>query len=176
MDRGLRAGRSFVSNGPMLSLLVNSKSIGDELKLASAGEVTVEATASSQFPLNRVEILYNGAVVATSSPAKQALTAKLEKTIPVARSGWLALRVVGPAVGDVKDEWVYAHTSPVYVVVDDKRTGSREDARYFLAWIDRLWETILDRERIPGQKAQEEVQAEVDKARKVYREIAESGW
>src|SRR5262249_16188194 len=74
-----------------------------------------------------------------------------------------------PAVPDVKGEWVYAHTSPVYVVVAGKPAGAAEDARYFLAWIDRLWDTVQERDRMPDKRSWNEVQAEVDAARKVYQ-------
>jgi len=40
--------------------------------------------------------------------------------VPIDRSGWLALRALGPANSDVQGELLYAHTSPVYVVVAGK--------------------------------------------------------
>ena len=59
------------------------------------------------------------------------------------------------------------------MVVGDKPAGLAEDARYFLAWIDRLWDTVQERDRFPDQRSQAEVQAEIDAARKVYRQIIE---
>jgi hypothetical protein len=56
-------------------------------------------------------------------------------------------------------------------VVGDKPAGSADDARYFLAWIDRLWDTVQERDRFPDRRSQAEVEAEVNEARKVYRKI-----
>jgi TolB protein len=169
---GLRAGRSFVTNGPMLELSVNGKGLGDVLKLQAAAEVKVRATASSQWALDRVDVLYNGQVVASAKPSRQGPSTQLDKTVRIDRSGWLALRAAGPAAPEVKGELVYAHTSPVYVVVAGKPAGSAEDARYFLRWIDRLWDTVEQRDRFPDQRSQAEVEAEVDAARKVFQKMA----
>lgn len=172
---GLKAGRSFVSNGPILEFSVDGLQIGDTLKLKDAGMVKVEASAASQYPLDRIEVLYNGQVVANGAPAKDAqaglVLSELEKRIPLNRSGWLALRVSGPSVPDVKGEAVYAHTSPIYVSVAGKPAGSAEDARYLLQWIDKLWTTVQERDRIPGEQRKAEIAAEVEQARKYYQDI-----
>jgi len=60
---GLRAGWSFVSNGPILEFSVNGQQIGDTIKLKDAGEVAVKASACPQFPLDRVEVLLQWQVV-----------------------------------------------------------------------------------------------------------------
>jgi hypothetical protein len=168
---GLRAGRSFVSNGPFVEFAVDGKGVGDVVELRAAKEVKVQAAVTSPFPLTRIEVLYNGKAVATGEPAKT-LTTELTKSIALEQSGWLALRVVGPAHADVEGV-VYAHTSPVYVTVAGKPAGSAEDAKYFLAWIDRLWETVQERDRIPSPQEKAAVQAQVEQARGVYRKIVE---
>lgn len=168
---GLRAGRSFVTNGPVLELTVNGKGLADVLDLGGPAEVRVKAKASSQYPLDRVEVLYNGKVALSGSPDRGKETTELDQSLRLDRSGWLALRVYGRAVPDVKGEYVYAHTSPVYVRVAGRPAGSAEDARYFLQWIDRLWTAVEDRDRIPGDRWKTQVQAEVEQARKVYQRI-----
>src|SRR5262249_54672252 len=57
---GLRAGRSFISNGPMLELSVEDQGPGGTVRLGAPREVHVVARASSQFPLDKVEIVLNG--------------------------------------------------------------------------------------------------------------------
>ncbi|PWT81237.1 MAG: hypothetical protein C5B58_10140 [Acidobacteria bacterium] len=176
---GLRAGKSFVTNGPMLDLTVNDKGIGEVLNLSTRGdrhvELKVRASASYQFPLERVEVLHNGKVVTTVPLVSDRLSARLEQSLRIDRSGWVALRASGPAVPDIQGELVYAHTSPVYVVVDGKAPGSVEDARYFLGWIDRLWNAVLDRDRFPDKQSQEQVHAEIEEARRFYQKIIDRG-
>ena len=60
---GLRAGRSFVTNGPMLEFSVGQHQLGDTIKLDTSREVTVTAQAESHFPLAKVELVYNGSAV-----------------------------------------------------------------------------------------------------------------
>ena len=169
---GLQAGRSFVTNGPMVEFSVHGKELGQVVALDKPGMVRVQAKATSQFPLERVEVLYNGKVVATATPAKDAPT-ELNQAIAVERSGWLALRVGGPPRPETRGDNLFAHTSPVYVSVAGKPAGSAEDARYFLAWIDTLWNTVQDRDRFPSPKHKAEIEKEVEHARAVYRQIIE---
>jgi hypothetical protein len=56
----------------------DGKGIGGEVKLPSAGEVHVHAKVASQFPLDRIEVLYNGKAVATAVPVKKELTTELD--------------------------------------------------------------------------------------------------
>jgi hypothetical protein len=162
----LRAGRSFVTSGPILEFTAGDKNIGEVLHLRAPGEVRLRATVSSLTPIDRIEVLHNGSVIAQTAPSKDGLTTQLDKTVTIDRSGWLALRAG-------KGEFVLAHSSPVYVEVAGKPAGSADDARYFLKWIDRLADAIQERDRIPGERWKSEVAAEMEKARKVYREIIE---
>ena len=71
------------------------------------------------------------------------------------------------------DNFVYATTSPVYVSVAGRPPRSPEDARYFIAWIDRLitateaskdWNT-------PAEK--DSALKELHSAREVYLRLAQ---
>src|SRR5438046_118878 len=57
-----------------------------------------------------------------------------EQEVPFERSGWLALRAVGPAPAEGPHTEAYAHTSPVYVDVASHPTAAQADAQYFLKW------------------------------------------
>ena len=138
----LRSGRSFVSDGPLLELSADGQGIGAVLELPAAKEVPVKAAASYQIPLERVELLYNGKVIATAQPTGGELTIRIEQRLKLGHSGWLALRAVGPAAPDCRSDRVFAQTSPVYVTVAGKPAGTAEDARYFLGWIDRLEQAV----------------------------------
>jgi len=172
---GLRAGKSFVTNGPMLEFALNGMGIGEVVNLGGPAEVKLRAKVSSQFPLDRVEILYNGKVVVGIPLAGDRLSAESDKPVRIDRSGWLALRALGPANADVQGELLYAHTSPVYVAVAGRPPGSAGDARYFLAWIDRLWDTVEERDRFPDKQSQDQVHAEIEEAKKVYQKMVDRG-
>lgn len=168
---GLRTGRSFVSNGPILQLTADGKGVGDTVRLAAPGAAQVVARAWSQFPIQQAEIIYNGKVVATVPGVAAQTAIQFDQAVPFDRSGWLALRVVGPGHADHVATEVYAHTSPLYVEIAGRPGGSPDDARYFLGWIERLWTLVRDRDRFatPGHKTY--VVSQVAAARAVYEKI-----
>jgi TolB protein len=138
LHAALRDGHSFATNGPLLALQVDGKNPGDTLELSAGRKVSYRAAMRSLAPLDHVEVLYNGRVVARSG-RKNATSAELEGTITVTTSGWILLRAWNDAPdARIFDIYPYASTSPVYVSVDGKPANSPADAEYFLRWIDRV--------------------------------------
>jgi hypothetical protein len=158
--RGLRAGRTFVTNGPMLEF-----DAGAVVRLDGAGDVPVKATAASLTPIDRFEIVANGDVVGEGTVAPDKRSATLDQAVKFTRSGWVSVRV--RAGGRFQ-----AHSSPIYVEVAGKPAGSKADAEYFLAWIDRLEAQLRKRDRIPSDALKTHVAGQLEAAREVYRKIA----
>jgi hypothetical protein len=105
---GVRAGRTFVTNGPLLSLDVQG--VGPGGTAVGIEPIPVTATAESHGPFDRVELVFNGQVVATGTPpAAGRPRATVAMTRPWPESGWVAARCVGTEA--------FAHTSPVSVNV-----------------------------------------------------------
>jgi hypothetical protein len=171
----LRMGRSFVSNGPMLQLTIDGKGLGESVKLGGAQKLRVKASARSQYPLARVELIHNGQVAALLPLAKDALSAALDREIEVKKSGWFALRASGPAHADSVVGAVYAHTAPIYIEVAGSAPRSRDDALFFLTWIDDLAVMLRARARIPDAQLRQHVENQLDAARRVYARIAKDG-
>jgi len=162
---GLRSGRSFVTNGPVLEFSVAGKSVGDTLHLSKPDAVPVQATVQCQFPLSRAELVYNGAVISTGLLSADHLSGRIEQSVTIAKSGWLSFRAYG-------QDCSQAHSGPIYLEVAGTSVGSRKDAEYFLQWIDRLESKLNARDRIPSAELKDRVRAELNAARTVYREIA----
>src|SRR5581483_2334351 len=57
---GLKAGKSFVTSGPMLTFTVNGMEPGAVLKVGEKPKVSVKAAARSRFPLTKAELIHNG--------------------------------------------------------------------------------------------------------------------
>src|SRR4029450_2024285 len=81
----LKAGRSFVTSGPMLEFTVNGSEPGNGLKLGQKPTVRVKAKARSQFPLTRAEVVHNGRVVATAALSDDRLTGTLDQELMLDR-------------------------------------------------------------------------------------------
>ncbi len=92
----------------------------------------------------------------------------------MSESGWCVLRASSDqAEYPVLDNYVYATTSPVYVTVGGKAPHSAEDAKYFVAWINRVAEATA---AYPDWNSAEEktyVLGRIAEAKKVYEELAQ---
>ena len=166
----LKAGRTFVTNGPMFEFTVNGKMAGSTVKLKGAGEVKVEGRVVSQYPINRVEVIYNSEVIAAAKIDDAALNVQIDESVSIPRSGWIALRAAGPPHPDQPSGTVFGHTSAVYVEVKNKPISAQEDAEYFIKWIDRLRTDVRRRNRIPSRH-QVHVESQISAAREVYNKL-----
>jgi hypothetical protein len=110
---GLRAGRTFISNGPLVELEADGRGPGATVPVS--GPLRVRARALSRVPFERLELVRDGEVIADRT-ALGMREARLEVEIPVERSGWLAARVAGNTRTHAGYA-VFAHTSPVYLEV-----------------------------------------------------------
>ena len=136
----LKAGRSFATNGPLLGFTLENRELGDELRLPDGGgDVTARVTMHSIVPIDTLEIVRNGAVAATVPLTENRTDVALAIKLAIHESGWYLLRARGsrPAY-PILDFYPYATTSPIYVSVGGRPIHSPADARYFIAWIDRL--------------------------------------
>ena len=168
---GLRKGRSFVTNGPMLELTLDGHHVGDVVKIASPRKVKVNARARSFHPLAKVELIYNGQIAATLPLAKDELSATCEQPIALDRSGWIALRASGPGRPDSPLPTLFAHTAPIYVEVAGAPVRSRADALFFLGWIDDLSLLARTRNRIPNAALRQRVLDQLEAAGAVYARL-----
>jgi hypothetical protein len=125
----LRAGRTFVSSGPIIELRVDGVEPGGTLELSARGTVEVEAIARAAQPIiSGLEIVLDGQVVAAvgaSGPpmgvaegARAVSDLALREHVRVERSGWIAARSRSPyAIGSAFASVMAAHTSAVYLDV-----------------------------------------------------------
>jgi hypothetical protein len=117
--RAVRAGRTFLSGGPLLTLAVDGREPGDTVRLSSPGTVSVHAAVRSVFPLSSLELLRNGEVVARAE-ANGGLRAEITEELRLDGNSWIACRALG--TDSHLDAWgrrVFAHTSPVYIACGD---------------------------------------------------------
>jgi dipeptidyl aminopeptidase/acylaminoacyl peptidase len=155
----LKAGKSFATNGPLLNFTLNGQGLGDELSLPAGNhELLARVTLRSNVPVDHLEIVHNGKVVASVPLQGDRMSVSTTVRIAAQSSGWYLLRARGdgPAY-PILDAYPYATTGPIYVTVGGQPVRSPDDARYFLAWIDRLeaaaeangdWNTEQEKARV----------------------------
>ncbi|MCC7493804.1 MAG: CehA/McbA family metallohydrolase [Fimbriimonadaceae bacterium] len=153
--RGLRSGNTFLSGGPLLSFTVEGQMPGATVTLpGNGGRVTVEAVASSIFPLHCLQIVRQGQVVAEVRDAAGARRLELRCELPIDAHTWLAARVGEDDVSGYllhHDGWrrgVQAHTSPVYLAVGGAwELFDAPTMQYLLTLVDGSLEYIRQHSR-----------------------------
>jgi hypothetical protein len=169
---GMRAGRSFVTNGPLVQLSVDGKVPGETVQVpAGGGSARVQVQVRSIVPLRKITLYFNGAAVEDIPLGADRKSAQFEKTTSVTRSGWYHVRAEGdgPERFPLDTSYAQAFTNPVWILVADQPIRDKASAEYSLRWIDKL-QTLADAWpgwRSPKEKAQ--VYAQFDEARAIYR-------
>jgi TolB protein len=139
---GLKAGRTFATNGPLLGFTMDGHAIGDVIRFNTAGHYTVHVHARlrSLVPVDHLELVARGRVIwAASNDGHRLTSADVDTTIAVDSSGWYTMRAWNDqATAPIMDIYPFATTSPIYVEVGDEKVRSPADRQYFLAWLARL--------------------------------------
>jgi hypothetical protein len=149
----LRAGRSYMSSGPLLRLTVDGAGLGDTVQLPDAGStVTVEVTAVSIFPMFRLELVHSGRVIASANSESGTHELQINENVTIDKPGWICARVDGGGPEHLtrhRDEWqraIMAHTSPVYIACGARqRPADREALEHIKALIERARSYVADR-------------------------------
>jgi TolB protein len=139
---GIKKGRTFATNGPLIEFKLGEEIVGGELQFDGAkAAVPFSAKMRSVVPIDHLEVVCNGKVVQSLKLEGLRDWADATGAIPLKESGWCLLRAWSEKPEyPVMDSYPYATTSPVYVSIGGKRAYSQEDADYFKAWIDRTLE------------------------------------
>jgi hypothetical protein len=136
--KAVRTGNTFATSGPLVMFHADGRPPGAEITLGAGGG-TIEVTADAQcfVPIHRLEVIFNGKVVAAQEEPTGARTIHLTEKVKVEGPGWLAARCSSQSPRTTAWNFkIAAHTSPVYVQVPGRELFSSEAAAYFLKLID----------------------------------------
>jgi hypothetical protein len=120
------AGHVFVTNGPLLEFTVNGRQMGEELHVKRGSRLDIVASAQLNpdlDKLDRMELVVLGDVAATEVAQGKDRIA-MRKQLTADHSMWIAARAYGGR--QEPRNMTVAHTTPVYVVVDDEPTWKAE--------------------------------------------------
>jgi len=165
--KGLDAGHSFVTTGPMLLVEFNGKPAGTVFRGDDAKLVRVTGSAESRLPLDRIEMVVNGDVVRTVRPANKetksgGFTSAIDETLPLKNSSWVVVRCFERQPdGRIR----FAHSAPIHCEIDGPVKPKRREVEYF---IQRMQQELV---RNRSVLAAEEL-AEYEQALSIYRELA----
>ncbi len=131
-----RAGRAFVTNGPLLTFTANGQPPGSVL---GENHVRLAAEVTARVPIEAIEFIQNGVVIASGGGPR------LEREVTLDRSAWFAVRVTGKPSRGYGNELPRAHSAPVYVHLGGKPVIVREDVELMIRWLGRLWANLEER-------------------------------
>ncbi|MCZ6671850.1 MAG: CehA/McbA family metallohydrolase [Verrucomicrobia bacterium] len=163
----LDAGKTFVTNSPFLFLTVEGKEPGDTIQWEANKRLRIETEVWSQMPLDRLEIIVNGEMIADKIIESGQEHVSLSISYTPRESVWIAARAHqfyekekmngvsfsqprekggGPTYlnqyfGTLRAMTTFSHTSPVYVIQDNSPIRSVTDAEYFIRYLinSRTW-------------------------------------
>ena len=169
----LKNGRTFATNGPLVSFTLEGKTVGDELRLDSPQPaVPFTARLNSIIPVDHFEVVCNGKVLTEVKLDSAREAADVHGTIPVKESGWCVLRAWSDkAEYPVMDNYAYATTSPIYINVAGAKPRSPEDAKYFAAWIARTIEITSAYPDWNSPREKELVLRRLSEAKQIYEKM-----
>lgn len=131
---GLRAGRSFVTNGPLLRVTADGRLPGSVLRpKGEERQLDVELRASlvSLDPIDEVQVVVNGKVERSVPRAELEKSGSLGK-LTLGSSGWFLVR----AISTHEKTFRFASTAPFYVEAGAApRRISRGSAKFFVDWV-----------------------------------------
>lgn len=167
---GLRAGRTFVTNGPLLAFRLGEKEIGDELRLpAGENKVAFAASVRSIVPLDHVQVICNGEVVRELPLSADRMSAEVKDSVTLSRSGWCILRAYAEkATHPILDLYPFASTSPIYVSAGGQQPRSPNDAAFFVKWMERVLEFARARTNWNTPAERDAVLTYLEKARALF--------
>ncbi len=149
---GLRAGRSFVTNGPLLRVQANGKWPGHVFTSERELSVRLDISLGGRDRVPAVEVVQDGLV----RPAGG--------TVTFTRSGWFLVR----AIADHAATFRFASTAPFYVEIGEpKRRISRASAKFFLDWVEER----IGRIKVDDAEKRREVLEPHELARKFWRDL-----
>jgi hypothetical protein len=164
----MKAGKVFVSNGPLLRPLVEGQPPGYVFYFNAGGTVNLEIglNLATRVPVEYLQIIKNGAV---ESEVRLADWKKDRGRLPpvhFTESGWFLVR----AVTNNPRGYQLASSGPYYVEQTGKSRVSRASVQFFLDWIDAAKKRIDALPKLPVDE-RDALLAEHDVARNFFAEL-----
>ena len=169
-QKSLKAGKSFVTNGPLIGFKVEQASPGDSLMISPKGQkLMYSGFLRSSIAVEKIEVVWNGEVVATHSSNGPVRSLGVNGSIQVKGPGWMLLRAwSGSPHSDLPDMYAYASTNPVYIQQPGKKVQSKSSAEYFIKWLNRLEAAASANTQYRSQEERKTILDDIAKAKIVF--------
>ena len=180
--QGVKAGRSFITNGPILEFDVAGHRPGDVIDFATPPTVAARVTARSILPFGNLEIIQNGRVAARQAvdwkqtpPHDGVYSLHTEAVLKLDRSCWVAARVA-----DDPDKRrpilprglsVFAHSNPVFFQHRGKRVREEAAIAYLEKYVQGTIHWLKTKPPFAGQADRSVALKRAHRALAIYRSL-----
>ncbi len=140
--QGLRAGRCFVTNGPLIQATIDGHLSGDVLSLRADGptEFRLRAVLNSVEPIQELEVIHRGGLI-RRIPGNGQRSQEVDEVLTLEEPGWILVRVWT----NQKETFRFASTAPWWIEKPGETTPiSAESCRFFLSWLEERTQRIED--------------------------------
>ena len=168
--QALVSGKTFITNGPSLTLSVDGQSLGSQVEISPGKSVNISSSWESHYPISKVEILYNGRVVSAKHFSSGSKKGSIETGLETPSNGWIAARLSS----NVRDSFfqpIFAHTSPIYIYTGTDSIEKKEAARWFDASIESSLEWVGTKGKFYSDRQRKEVKDLFREGQKVYQSM-----
>lgn len=154
--QSLKAGRVFVTNGPLLRASIEGKLPGHVFSSNKSLSLQIALNLATREKIEYLEIIKNGRVeheIRLSDVARN--NGKLPE-VEFQESGWVIVR----AVTNESKTFRFASTGPFYVEIGQQPRISRKAVRFFQEWVDERAKMI----KLDNEQHQAEVMHHIERA------------
>ncbi|MCY4606422.1 MAG: hypothetical protein OXE49_19470, partial [Gemmatimonadetes bacterium] len=137
----------------------------------SGAELEAEVTFNSFYPIERAELVVNGAVVQRWEWPDGRREGALRHGFTAERDGWVAARLWGDS-RDSFGQSIYAHSSPSYFRGGAPSAERAADANFFLRSIDESLKWIDSYGRYNNDQQREDVRELFRRGREAFAGLA----
>lgn len=168
--QALKQGHAFVSNGPLLGLLLDDVRPGRQIE---PGRHRYRVALRSPVPIDHVELVHNGEVVVSLEPADERRWLEGEGEVELS-AGWVLLRAWNERADPVVlDLYPYATTNPIWLGSRTLAASAHADATWFARWVERLIEAADARDDYNTHEEKHQTLEYLTRARHAYLTLAE---
>ncbi len=175
----IKAGKAFVTNGPILEFQADDAVAGDVVEFQGTRRIKARVTARSILPFTTLEIVLNGDVVGhktipvwSNEPKDGLYSMELKADVELAKSGWLAARVVDHP--DLKnrilprDVSVFAQTDPIYFLQDGRKVREEASVAYLRKYVRGVLHWLATRPPFANEEDRRQAQRTAEEALQFY--------
>lgn len=193
----INQGQTFITNGPFITCTVDEYEAGSVINGSKKSSHKIRAEVWSQFPVDRLEIICNGELIAEQTIEESQNHAEVEIDFEPEESSWIVARAyqlarpylrnglslaqrrdAGAAptplnryFGTLRPEMFFAHTSPIYLNLEGKPAYSASDVKYFIEYLENASQWLEKEGSFPDEESKKEVLAAFRKGIEAFQQL-----